>query len=177
MVFAGDIDPDRGLVVNENHQLEVVDLNGVEILEAYQFNGDRYALERLNQYYKNGTRVDNIYSILTNKSMLSEDQIEYDNDFSKVDFDLIEQKFLAEMATNRDKMMEAMNYNLYRNTITEDSDYHKFPSFIYKYNTLGDIYIKEDFDGVYFYSDLTKKRSASVASTRLLTENMLKAIL
>lgn len=177
LVFAGDIDPDRGLVVNENHQLEVVDLNGVEILEAYQFNGDRYALERLNQYYKNGTRVDNIYSILTNKSMLSEDQIEYDNDFAKVDFDLIEQRFLAEMATNRDKMMEAMNYSLYRNTITEDSDYHKFPSFIYKYNTLGDIYIKEDFDGVYFYSDLTKKRSASVGSTRLLTENMLKAIL
>jgi len=177
LVFAGDIDPDRGLVVNENHQLEVVDLNGVEILEAYQFNGDKYALERLNQYYKNGTRVDNIYSILTNKSMLSEDQIEYDNDFAKVDFDLIEQKFLAEMATNRDKMIEAMNYNLYRNTITEDSDYHKFPSFIYKYNTLGDIYIKEDFDGVYFYSDLTKKRSASVGSTRLLTENMLKAIL
>jgi len=53
----------------------------------------------------------------------------------------------------------------------------KKPSFLSKYNTAGDISIKEDFDGVYFYSDITKKRSASAASTLQLTENMLRAIL
>ena len=53
LVFAGDIDPDRGLIVNEDNELEVVSIEGVDILEAYEFKGDRYALERLNQYYKN----------------------------------------------------------------------------------------------------------------------------
>ena len=45
-----------------------------------------------------------------------------------------------------------------------------------KYFKDGDILLS-DFDGVYFYSDITKKRSASAASTLQLTENMLRAIL
>ena len=47
--------------------------------------------------------------------------------------------------------------------------------FVKKYKSKG-FSIREDFDGFYFYNEVNKKRSASVGSTRQLTENMIKSI-
>jgi len=115
--------------------------------------------------------------ILTGRELYTEDQLDFDTSFRKIDLDLIEQKMLSEFVTLRDNIIEAcgINTDIVRPVIEPLGK--SAPSFVNKYNTLGDISIKEDFDGVYFYSDLTHKRSASVASVNLLTENMLKVIM
>ena len=73
-------------------------------------------------------------------------------------------------------MMVALNCKLPSMQLKE-SPIFKTPKFVAKYNELGDITICEDFDGFYFYSEMTKKRSASVSTCSMLTENMIKAIL
>ena len=173
-----DIESDKCLVVNRDHELEVQSTDKLEINEVYEFIGDQAFIDRLNTLYKESAKVDNLYTILTNKPMLTEDQIDFDPAFRKIDFDLYEQKALSEFVTMRDKIMEAcgINIEIFRPNLAE-IPFKSIPAFMSKYNTLGDIQIREDFDGVYFYSDLTKKRSASVASTTMLTENMIKSIL
>lgn len=175
-VYSQDIESDKVLTVDDDNHLKVKKVKDLDIIEAYEFVGDMAYIHRLNKLYKENAEVSNLYTLLTNKPMLTEDQIDFDPSFKRIDFDLLKQKELAEMVTLRDNLMEAMNYNPLRLPVLESAIIKK-PSFLSKYNTAGDISIKEDFDGVYFYSDITKKRSASAASTLQLTENMLRAIL
>ena len=175
-VYSQDIESDKVLTVDSDNHLKVKKVKNLDIIEAYEFVGDMAYIHRLNKLYKENAEVSNLYTLLTNKPMLTEDQIDFDPSFKRIDFDLLKQKELAEMVTLRDNLMEAMNYNPLRLPVLESAIIKK-PSFLSKYNTAGDISIKEDFDGVYFYSDITKKRSASAASTLQLTENMLRAIL
>jgi FMN phosphatase YigB (HAD superfamily)/cytidylate kinase len=175
-VYSQDIESDKVLTVDSDNHLKVKKVKDLDIIEAYEFVGDMAYIHRLNKLYKENAEVSNLYTLLTNKPMLTEDQIDFDPSFKRIDFDLLKQKELAEMVTLRDNLMEAMNYNPLRLPVLESAIIKK-PSFLSKYNTAGDISIKEDFDGVYFYSDITKKRSASAASTLQLTENMLRAIL
>lgn len=175
-VYSQDIESDKVLTVDSDNHLKVKKVKNLDIVEAYEFVGDMAYIHRLNKLYKENAEVSNLYTLLTNKPMLTEDQINFDPSFKRIDFDLLKQKELAEMATLRDSIMEAMNYNPLRLPVLESAIIKK-PTFLSKYNTAGDISIKEDFDGVYFYSDITKKRSASAASTLQLTENMLRAIL
>ena len=175
--FMTDIESDKMLVINDDNTLEVVPTNEYTITDIYEFIGNEAYVDRLNKLYKNSSKVDNIYSILTGRELYTEDQLDFDTSFKKIDLDLIEQKMLSEFATLRDNIIEAcgINTDIVRPVIEPLGK--SAPSFVNKYNTLGDISIKEDFDGVYFYSDLTHKRSASVASVNLLTENMLKVIM
>ena len=175
-VYSQDIESDKVLTVDNDNHLKVKKVKNLDIIEVYEFVGDMAYIHRLNKLYKENAEVSNLYTLLTNKPMLTEDQIDFDPSFKRIDFDLLKQKELAEMVTLRDNLMEAMNYNPLRLPVLESTIIKK-PSFLSKYNTAGDISIKEDFDGVYFYSDITKKRSASAASTLQLTENMLRAIL
>ena len=175
--FMTDIESDKMLVINDDNTLEVVSTNEYTITDIYEFIGNEAYIDRLNKLYKNSSKVDNIYSILTGRELYTEDQLDFDTSFRKIDLDLIEQKMLSEFVTLRDNIIEAcgINTDIVRPVIEPLGK--SAPSFVNKYNTLGDISIKEDFDGVYFYSDLTHKRSASVASVNLLTENMLKVIM
>lgn len=177
LAYAQDIEPEKCLVVNDDGILEVQPTDSMQISEVYEFTGNKAYVNRLNKLYKESAKVDNIYSILTSKPLLSNDQIRFDESFRKVDFDLLEQKALSEFATLKDQIIAACGMKGLNGFVLESAVHNINPVFMSKYNILGDISIKEDFDGVYFYSNLTRKRSASVKSLSMLTENMLIAIL
>ena len=177
-----DLEPDRMLSVDdETGVLNIEPVNG-PVGEIYEFIGDKAYLNRLNEAYKNNDKVDNLYTILTGKELYTLDQVDFDESFRRVDLDLIEQNVISSLATLRDNIIDVCSNEGYIESISLinlESFVHKelIPEFVSKYNMLNDIYIKEDMDGVYFYSTLSKKRSGSVENISMLTENMLKSIL
>lgn len=183
--LAPDIISDKYLVVNENAQLEIVDFNKFKdcFVEVYEFVGNKSRLNKLSKAYNEGKIVDNtvFYTMLTGKPMLCEDQIDFDPSFRKVDLEYMKEDTIAKLATIRDECLKILNENTYSllhaPIITETFDVKVIDiPFLSKYNKHGDISIKEDLDGYYFYSSLTGKRSSSVESTSLLTEAMIKSI-
>lgn len=183
--LAPDIISDKYLVVNENAQLEIVDFNKFKdcFVEVYEFVGNKSRLNKLSKAYNEGKIVDNtvFYTMLTGKPMLCEDQIDFDPSFRKVDLEYMKEDTIAKLATIRDECLKILNENTYSLShapiITETFDVKVIDiPFLSKYNKHGDISIKEDLDGYYFYSSLTGKRSSSVESTSLLTEAMIKSI-
>lgn len=177
-VYTQDPDSEKGLIVNEDGILEVIDTHNLPIKEMYRFVGDKGYIAKLAQAYKESTHVESLYSVLTGgKTLLTEDQFMFDESFSRVDFDLLEQRVISELATLKDEIIAVSNGN-----VKSWSTFNEFvnveqPSFIDKYNTCGDISIREDFDGYFFYSDLNHKRSMSVPFVSMLTENMLNSIM
>ena len=178
-VYSNDISLDKYLSIDDNNKLKINEgFNNLKILEVYEFVGDRSYLDRLNRMYKNEETVYSIYTALTDRQLLTEDQIDFDDNFKKIDFDLLEQKMLSEMVTLKDNIMRSIG-NTGFNVPFIESAISKKPSFLSKYNIdgLDPIIIKEDFDGMYFLNQANNKRSISVASVNMLTENMIKAIL
>ena len=59
----------------------------------YEFVGNKKLLDKINNAYKEQKTVDNtfIYTALSGKPMLSSDQIEFDESFIKVDFDVFKE--------------------------------------------------------------------------------------
>lgn len=175
-VLSPDIVADKYLVIDEDNKLVVRESCNYKVYEVYEYCGPIAYVNRLASMYSENIECDSIYTALTNKRLLTEDQIDFDPYFKKVDIDFLEQKALSEFATLRDSIIDALGFTNYYRPVLESSII-KTPKFVSKYNTLGDIVVMEDYDGYYFYSNLTKKRSASVGSSRLLTENMIKTIL
>ena len=175
-----DIISDKYLVVNENAKLQVVDSKYFNncYVEVYEFIGNKAYLNKLNEIYKSDKTVDNtvFYTALTGKPMLCEDQIDFDPDFKKVDFELMRENVITEMATIKDKYLQNNGLGSIWCPIIESNYINKMP-FMSKYNKYNDISIREDFDGYYFYNSTTEKRSGSVATTSLLSEAMIKSIL
>ena len=106
--------------------------------------------------------------------MLTEDQIDFDKSFKKVDFELIHYKSLSEIVTLRDKIIESMGYKFGRIAIDESVITNINPN-ISKYLDNGFV-IKEDFDGFYIMNEMNYKRSVSVPVASMLTESMVKSI-
>ena len=184
--FSPDLISDKYLVVNEDAQLEIVDSARFKdyFVEIYEFIGDKAYLNKLNKAYNEGKIVDNtvFYTMLTGKPMLCEDQIDFDPSFRKIDLAYMKEDTLSKLATIRDECLKVVNENIYSllhtPIITETFDIKIIDApFLSKYNKYGDISIKEDLDGYYFYSSLTRKRSSSVESLSSLTEAMVKTIL
>lgn len=96
-LFSPDIISDKYMIVNEDAKLEIVDANRFEncYFEVYEFIGNKAYLNKLYEAYKNGKIVDNtaFYTILTGKPMLCEDQIDFDPNFRKVDFEAMIENF------------------------------------------------------------------------------------
>lgn len=174
--FALDIESDKCINTSPEGILELSYMGNTPVKAVYEFIGNQGYIDRLNQAYKESTPVENLYTALTGKRMLSEDQIELDPAFKKIDLDLVLQKILSEMVTLRDSILEANYGKPFRRPVVKDFTFRTKPEFLDKYSECKDIIIKEDIDGVYFYSTLTHKRSCSVASTAFLTENMFKSI-
>ena len=175
--FALTTDPssNRAMVVNNDSRLEVVSQD-IPIEAVYEFTGPMEYIDRLNELYKNEVQIDNVYTALTGKILLTEDQIECDPNFKKLDIDLLGEQFESEAVTVQNRLMKEL-FNIrdaefpHLPAITEDAN-------IRKYKTIdGDLSIKEDLDGFYYHSNLTNKRSRSVPLDRLLTEEMLLSIL
>lgn len=175
-----DLISDKYLVVNENAQLEIVNSNKFKdcFVEIYEFVGNKAYLDKINKAYNEGKIVDNtvFYTMLTGKPMLCEDQIDFDPSFRKIDLAYMKEDTLSKLATMRDNILETKKYNSLW-SIAESSNVTINIPFMSKYNKHNDINLKEDFDGYYFYSSMTGKRSSSVKSIDLLTEAMIKTVL
>ena len=175
-----DLISDKYLVVNENAQLEIVNSNKFKdcFVEIYEFVGNKAYLDKINKAYNEGKIVDDtvFYTMLTGKPMLCEDQIDFDPSFRKIDLAYMKEDTLSKLATIRDDILETKKYNSLW-SITESSNVTINIPFMSKYNKHNDINLKEDFDGYYFYSSMTGKRSSSVKSIDLLTEAMIKTVL
>ena len=176
-VLSPDMENDKYLTVNENGKFSIVKSNRYTIKAIYEFVGNPAYIDRLSYRYKDKNYIsEGIYTELTGKDLLSIDQFDTDPSFKKIDVDLLEQKAISEVVTLKHQIKKYTNRTIYNHPLIE-SYMTKIPEFVHKYNKFGDIKLMEDFDGVYFYSTLTEKRSGSVATPSLLTENMLKAIL
>ena len=91
--FSPDIVSDKYLVINEDSKLEIV---GSEYLDnykysLYEFIGDKERVGLLYKAYKENQEVssDFIYSCLSGKDMLMEDQICFDDQFKLVNINEI----------------------------------------------------------------------------------------
>lgn len=173
--FSPDIISDKYLVINEDAKLEIVDSSKFKdyYIEIYEYIGNKARLNKINEYYKNGKIVDNtiFYTTLTGKPMLCEDQIDFDNNFKKVDFDLLNESIISSIASLKEQY-----FNLYniKSSLSINESYHNYPQYLSKYNS---IMVKQDLEGYYFYDRFTKKRSSSKSSMESLTENMILSIL
>lgn len=176
-----DIISDKYLVVNEESKLEVVDSNYFDncTFEQYEFVGDKKFLERLNKAYKEDRVVDEsfIYSALSNRLLLSEDQIDFDDNFVKVDLNLEYEKQQSSLNTFINEFYECTNNPMGTIFNISESVFLKNPldGELYRYDDK--ISLMEDVNGYFYYDHLTKKRTRSVSSMDLLTETMIKSIL
>ena len=173
--FSPDIISDKYLVINEDAKLEIVDSSILKdyYAEVYEFIGNREKLNKINEYYITGKTVDNtvFYTALTGKPMLCEDQIEYDSNFKKIDFGLLNESIISKIATIKEQYLNL--YNIKSSVLVNES-YNDYPLYLSKYNS---VIVKQDLRGYYFYDKFTKKRSSSKPSLNALTENMIISIL
>ena len=176
--FSPDIISDKYLVIDENAQLSIIDSSSLSnhYIEAYEFIGNKANIGKIYNAYKQHKIVDNtvFYTMLTGKPMLCEDQIDFDNNFKKIDFEFIQEKAISECASFREGLY------LYSSTwkpIMEMNISTNLQHTVNKYNKYGDIFIREDLDGYYVYSNMTKKRTASVNHINEISDAMVRSIL
>lgn len=178
--FSPDIISDKYLIVNENAELEIVDSSNFKdyYIEAYEFIGNQSLVDKINKSYHDHKIVDNtiFYTILTGKPMLCEDQIDFDNNFKKVDFEYFKEQILSELSSFNDNIHNTAASNLWV-SIIETPIVNRAIPILNKYNKHNDIIIKEDFNGYYVYSNLTNKRSSSVSSLVEISDAMIQVVL
>lgn len=178
--FSPDIISDKYLVIDEEAHLVVADKSILEDcnVEVYEFIGDKRRLSKLAEAYTTNKIVDNtvFYTALTGKPMLCPDQIDYDTaNFRKVNFEQMVENAITDMATVYNGYLESIGYGACWTSVLESTYVDKI-DFLSKYKN-SDVSVREDFDGYYVYSELTKKRSRSVATPSLITEEMVISIL
>lgn len=172
--FSPDIVNDKYLIINENAKLEVVDassLNDMHV-EEYKFVGDIRNIKKIEEAYKTGKVVDNtfFYTALTGKPMLSEDQIDFDPNFVKVDFVKIHEQLLTEQASLRDILYEVTSNYLFNCPCYN-------PRITNMIGNRDDIKLYRDLEGYYVKNKSTNKRTASVEQVDLITETMISTVL
>lgn len=173
--LATDLVSDKYLVINENANLEIVDASNLNnmLIEEYEFVGDMRLLKKIEEAYYSKKTVDNtfFYTALTGKPMLSEDQIDFDPNFKKVDFVAMKEQSLTQLATLNELFLESMNKpsmkvnvmpNKYINNLLEGRTH---------------ISIMKDLDGFYAYNTEKNIRSASVEEQEFLTEQIVQSVL
>lgn len=153
--LATDIIPSKCLVVNEDGYLEII--NGDSILESitgvYQFVGHDGLVDVISEAYNSKTQVDYdfIYTTLSGKKLLCEDQIDYNSEFIKVDFNKYLDKSNTIIATT--EAMMSVDYSL--PVLGYDECYRKDP------------------DGYFYINNITNKRTKSVDNISNITESMI----
>lgn len=173
--LATDLVADKYLIINENANLEIVDASSISnmVVEQYEFVGDKRLIKKIEEAYYSGKIVDNtfFYTALTGKPMLSEDQIDFDSNFRKVDFIAMKENSLTRLATLNEAIMEAIGAPIMKVDIIPDNNSRLL---------LGDksyLSIKKDISGYYIFNKNNYKRSASVEEMNFITEQMINSVL
>lgn len=170
-----DLISDRYLIINENAQLEICKFKDIKdsMIDMYEFVGDKRRISNIEEAYKTRKIVDNtfFYTSLTGKPMLTEDQIDFDESFRRIDFEAIKEKHLTEMATLYTGLVESVG------ALSTTLDAMMENSIISLIGNRSDIVLKEDIDGYFLYNKATKLRTASVNKQKNITEQMLLSVL
>ena len=173
--LATDLVSDKYLVINEDANLEIVDSSELDnlLVEEYEFIGDIRAIKKIEEAYYSKKTVDNtfFYTALTGKPMLSEDQIDFDPNFKKVDFLSIKENQLTKLATLNSTFMESaggISTSIIANPNTHVSALLKNKSHLI---------LKEDINGYYIYNTEKNIRSASIEEQNFVTEQMVHSVL
>ena len=160
-----DIISDKYLVIDENSKLSIIDSDFIKdkYVEMYEYVGDSTRLGLLYKAYKEEAIVDNsfIYTCLSNKKLLSEDQIDFDESFVKIDLDQFQNATDTKMATMLQEWAKICG---------NDISFPVIESYGIKKGIIGmhDVHT----DGFYYYNTYTGKRTKSVPRKEDLTESM-----
>jgi calcineurin-like phosphoesterase family protein len=170
-----DLVSDKYLVINEDANLEIVDASYIEnmLVEEYEFIGDQRLLKKIEEAYYSKKTVDNtfFYTALTGKPMLSEDQIDFDSNFKKVDFIKIKENSLTKLATLYDGFMNTIN----NNHITLEVAPNNHVKSLIKDRPY--LVLKEDLNGFYILNIEKNIRSHSVEEQNFITEQIVYSVL
>lgn len=167
-----DVISDKYLVVDENSKLAIVDKSYFDnyYVEVYEYTGNRLNIGKIKEMYDSGNIVspNYIYEILSGKHLLTQDQIDFDDQFKKVDFsdDIAKmESYRATMQSDFDKINGAFFY-------IPAIDIQHECTINYK-NALD---VMADVNGYYLRNRFTHERTESVSDVNQLTEAMIKSI-
>ena len=167
-----DIISDKYLVVDENSKLAIVDKSYFDNyhVEVYEYTGNRLNIGKIKEMYDNGNVVspNYIYETLSGKHLLTQDQIDFDDQFKKVDLSNTIAKmesYRATMQSNFDKINGAF-FHIPAIDIQHECTIN------YK-NALD---VMADVNGYYLRNRFTHERTESVSNVNQLTEAMIKSI-
>ena len=173
--LATDLVSDKYLVINENANLEIVDKSSIAdmVIEQYEFVGDKRLIKKIEEAYYTGKVVDNtfFYTALTGKPMLTDDQIDFDSNFKKVDFIVMKENSLTKLATINQLFNEAINETCMEVSVIPDNKTK---------NLLKDksyLTIMKDLNGYYVLNTEKNIRSASVEEQEFITEQIIGSVL
>ena len=167
-----DVISDKYLVVDENSKLAIVDKSYFDnyYVEVYEYIGNRLNIGKIKEMYDSGNIVspNYIYETLSGRHLLTQDQIDFDDQFKKVDFsdDIAKmESYRATMQSDFDKINGAFFY-------IPAIDIQHECTINYK-NALD---VMADVNGYYLRNRFTHERTESVSDVNQLTEAMIKSI-
>lgn len=167
-----DVISDKYLVVDENSKLAIVDKSYFDnyYVEVYEYIGNRLNIGKIKEMYDSGNIVspNYIYETLSGRHLLTQDQIDFDDQFKKVDFsdDIAKmESYRATMQSDFDKINGAFFY-------IPAMDIQQECTINYK-NALD---VMADVNGYYLRNRFTHERTESVSDVNQLTEAMIKSI-
>lgn len=167
-----DIISDKYLVVDENSKLAIVDKSYFDNyhVEVYEYTGNRLNIGKIKEMYDSGNIVspNYIYETLSGRHLLTQDQIDFDDQFKKVDFsdDIAKmESYRATMQSDFDKINGAFFY-------IPAMDIQQECTINYK-NALD---VMADVNGYYLRNRFTHERTESFSDINQLTEAMIKSI-
>ena len=167
-----DVISDKYLVVDENSKLAIVDKSYFDnyYVEVYEYIGNRLNIGKIKEMYDSGNIVspNYIYETLSGRHLLTQDQIDFDDQFKKVDFsdDIAKmESYRATMQSDFDKINGAFFY-------IPAMDIQQECTINYK-NALD---VMADVNGYYLRNRFTHERTESFSNVDQLTEAMIKSI-
>lgn len=177
--FSQDIVSNKYMIVNEDCKLEIVDASALADIKCkiYEFVGNKYNINKIEEAYKNDCTVDQafLYTALSNKNLVTKDQINFDDDFVPVDIELIKEKRESEKATIKEQWKcingeQPITFPVIESSIIKNP----LNGELARYND--NIHLMESVDGYYLSNDLNNKITKCVDSLDNITIAMIKSI-
>ena len=167
-VLANDIISDKVVRLNEDGIPESVDksyLDGSKIT-IYKFLGDK---KRFLEVASSKKPVNDFYEALTGKKRLTENQIEYDPMFERVNLRKEYNRIAEDLVTMEQEMMLRSNKALPYLPVMNIKDMESAEKILKKYKSLN---IAEDVNGYFLYNRFTGRRGMSVRDiNKLIVED------
>lgn len=177
-LLSPDIISDKYFAINEDGHIyiETADnLSSYNINSIYEYTGNKYRLAKIYKAYKESKVVDNtfFYTALTDKPMLSDDQIKFDSSFSDVNLELMIENRITDLASAHKIYIESMYGDIYY----EDTYIEPNNSLYRRYKDSYMLEIKMTPEGYAVYSAQTNRISSIVESVDMISDNMLKSVM